>query len=168
MSIGSLSVYSDLHSFFQQGFVGSAVRVFHVFGCICSYSMHLDALRNGAVPHAHSSCIRTGSRTSALCLRPSQLDLSGVSRLHFSLCPLPIHVPRGLFLSHIRGFPSAGDQRARRSNSLPILLNWWNPVGHTRSQSLTLGTEVPRSECLQKPQIPLKILPTVPRVSRTY
>ena len=98
---------------------------------------------------------------------PSQLDLSRASKLHFSLCPLPIRIPRGLFL-HIRWFPSAGNQSAQRSNSPPSLLNWWNPAGHTRSQSLTLGTEVPRSECLEKPQTPLKILLTVPWVSRTY
>ena len=113
MSIGSLFTYLDLHSFFfQQCFVVFAVQVFHFFGCIYSYFIQLDAIRNGTALHAHSSCIRTASRSLILYLRPSQLDLSGASKLHFSLCPLPTRVSRGLFFLHIRWFPSAGNQSA--------------------------------------------------------
>lgn len=122
-------------TFFQQCFVVFTVQVSHFFGHIYSCFIHLDAVRNGTVLHAHSSCIRTGSQSLTLYLRPSRLDLSWVSKLHFSLCPLCICVPRELFLLHIRWFPSAGNHRSQRSNHLRILLNWGNPVGHTGSQS---------------------------------
>ena len=98
--------------FFQQCFVVFAVQVFHFFGRIYSYFIQLDAIRNGTALHAHSSCIRTASRSLILYLRPSQLDLSGASKLHFSLCPLPTRVSQGLFFLHIRWFPSAGNQSA--------------------------------------------------------
>ena len=63
-------------TFFQQCSAVFTVQTSHFFGHIYSCSVHLGAVRNGTVLRAHSSCIRAGSQSLILYVRPSRWGLS--------------------------------------------------------------------------------------------
>lgn len=72
----SFHLFRASFTFFQQCFVVFTVQVSHFFGRIYSCFIHLDAVGNGTVLRAHSSCIRAGSQSLILYVRPSQWGLS--------------------------------------------------------------------------------------------